>query len=67
MAPFGARIAREDGFAMALALAPPVPRRGLVLIDPSYEVKEDYAAIRASSRRSAGSGTWGSSRSGIRS
>jgi 23S rRNA (adenine2030-N6)-methyltransferase len=45
MAPFGARIAREDGFAMALALAPPVPRRGLVLIDPSYEVKEDYSAI----------------------
>ena len=45
MAPFGARVVREDGFAMALALAPPTPRRGLVLIDPSYELKEDYAAI----------------------
>jgi 23S rRNA (adenine2030-N6)-methyltransferase len=45
MAPFGARIVKEDGFAMALALAPPVPRRGMVLIDPSYEVKADYEAI----------------------
>jgi 23S rRNA (adenine2030-N6)-methyltransferase len=45
MAPFGAHLRKEDGFAMALALAPPKPRRGLVLIDPSYEVKEDYAAI----------------------
>jgi 23S rRNA (adenine2030-N6)-methyltransferase len=45
MAPFGAHVRKEDGFAMALALAPPTPRRGMVLIDPSYEVKEDYAAI----------------------
>jgi 23S rRNA (adenine2030-N6)-methyltransferase len=45
MAPFGARVRREDGFAMALSLCPPTPRRGLVLIDPSYEVKEDYATI----------------------
>jgi 23S rRNA (adenine2030-N6)-methyltransferase len=45
MAPFGAEVRKEDGFAMALALAPPTPRRGMVLIDPSYEVKEDYAAI----------------------
>ena len=45
MAPFGAHVRREDGFAMALALAPPTPRRGMVMIDPSYEVKEDYAAI----------------------
>jgi 23S rRNA (adenine2030-N6)-methyltransferase len=34
-----------DGAAMALALTPPEPRRGLMLIDPSYEVKSDYAAI----------------------
>ena len=26
---------------------PPRPRRGLVLIDPSYEIKTDYAAIPA--------------------
>jgi 23S rRNA (adenine2030-N6)-methyltransferase len=45
MAPFGAHVRKEDGFAMALALAPPAPRRGMVLVDPSYEVKEDYPAI----------------------
>ena len=28
-----------------LALTPPTPRRGLMLIDPSYEVKSDYDAI----------------------
>lgn len=36
------RVARRDGFAGALALAPPMPRRGLVFIDPSYEVKDEY-------------------------
>ncbi len=30
---------------MALALAPPTPRRGLLLIDPSYEVKDEYEAL----------------------
>lgn len=41
----GAHVHRQDGFAMALALCPPVPRRGLMLIDPSYEVKTDYDRI----------------------
>lgn len=45
LAPWGAHIHRQDGFQMALAITPPTPRRGLMLIDPSYEVKEDYAAI----------------------
>ena len=36
---------RQDGFKMALAVCPPTPRRGMLLIDPSYEVKADYAAI----------------------
>lgn len=36
---------RKDGLDMALALTPPTPRRGLLLIDPSYEVKSDYEAI----------------------
>lgn len=45
MAPFPARIVRRDGFEAALALVPPTPRRGLMLIDPSYEVKDDYAAL----------------------
>ncbi|MBV0912593.1 23S rRNA (adenine(2030)-N(6))-methyltransferase RlmJ [Anianabacter salinae] len=40
-----ARVRAEDGFAMAMSLAPPTPRRGMILIDPSYEVKADYDAI----------------------
>lgn len=35
----------EDGFATSLALMPPVEKRGLVLIDPSYEIKSDYARV----------------------
>ncbi len=37
------QIHRRDGFEGALALAPFKPRKGLVLIDPSYELKSDYA------------------------
>ena len=44
-APWGAHVYQRDGFGMALALTPPTPRRGLMLIDPSYEVKADYDAI----------------------
>lgn len=40
-----ARCLRQDGFAMAQALLPPEPRRGVLLIDPSYEVKSDYEDI----------------------
>lgn len=39
------QIVQEDGFAMALSRIPPDPRRGLMLIDPSYEVKSDYDRI----------------------
>lgn len=39
------RVTVGDGFAGLRALWPPAPRRGLVLIDPSYEVKEDYAQV----------------------
>ncbi|MDT8856613.1 23S rRNA (adenine(2030)-N(6))-methyltransferase RlmJ [Paracoccaceae bacterium Fryx2] len=45
LGPWGAHVRAEDGLAMALALCPPTPRRGLMLIDPSYEVKDDYANI----------------------
>ncbi len=45
MLPFAAHCRQIDGMAMALALTPPEPRRGLMLIDPSYEVKADYAAL----------------------
>jgi len=40
-----ATLHRQDGFQMAQAVCPPTPRRGLILIDPSYEVKADYTAI----------------------
>jgi len=40
-------IRQEDGFAGMKALLPPPPRRGLVLIDPSYEDKRDYAQVVA--------------------
>ncbi|NDV01707.1 23S rRNA (adenine(2030)-N(6))-methyltransferase RlmJ [Pseudoroseicyclus tamaricis] len=42
-----AEVVREDGAAFARRLLPPEPARGLVLIDPSYEVKADYAAMAA--------------------
>ncbi|MBV7397082.1 23S rRNA (adenine(2030)-N(6))-methyltransferase RlmJ [Mameliella sediminis] len=39
------RIYQQDGFDMAQSLCPPDPRRGLMLIDPSWEVKADYAKL----------------------
>ena len=47
----GVAIHRRDGFEGLLALAPLSPRRGLVLVDPSYEVKSDYAAAADFARR----------------
>lgn len=41
----GAKTYLQDGFEMAHAVCPPTPRRGMVLIDPSYEIKTDYATI----------------------
>lgn len=38
----GVRIHRRDGYEGLPALLPPSPRRGLALIDPSYEVKDEY-------------------------
>lgn len=37
-----AHILKEDGLAAAISLTPPTPRRGMMLIDPSFEVKSDY-------------------------
>lgn len=45
MGPFSANVYKEDGMAKALSLCPPTPRRGLLLIDPSYEVKTEYETI----------------------
>jgi 23S rRNA (adenine2030-N6)-methyltransferase len=42
-----AEIHDTDGPALALALAPPTPRRGIVLVDPSWEVKSDYREMPA--------------------
>jgi 23S rRNA (adenine2030-N6)-methyltransferase len=39
------RIHRRDGLEMARALTPPDPRRGLMLIDPSWEMRSDYARL----------------------
>ncbi len=46
---FGRRVKVEqaDGFSGLKALLPPPPRRGLVLIDPSYEEKQDYQRVPA--------------------
>ena len=51
LAAAGTAIHRRDGFEGVLALAPFTPRRGLVLVDPSYEVKSDYEATAAFVRR----------------
>ena len=45
MAMFSAKIHRRDGFEMAQAVCPPEPRRGVLLIDPSYEIKTDFDRI----------------------
>lgn len=45
MSPFAATCHQSDGFDMAYSLCPPTPRRGLMLIDPSFEVKTDYTDI----------------------
>lgn len=41
----GVHIRRRDGIEMALGLCPPNPRRGVLIIDPSYEVKSDYTDL----------------------
>ena len=37
------RVSGEDGFAALKAVLPPVEKRALVMLDPPYEVKADYA------------------------
>ena len=40
-----AEIRREDGLKMAVSLTPPLDKRGVLMIDPSYEVKDEYERI----------------------
>ena len=42
-----ATIHRRDGLELGLAICPPMPRRGVLLVDPSYEVKMDYEQMPA--------------------
>jgi len=55
------QIQHQDGYKGLAAYLPPKERRGLVLIDPSYEVKDEYSqvvkAIKEAHRRWA-SGTY---------
>jgi 23S rRNA (adenine2030-N6)-methyltransferase len=52
LAPFGRKVKalKSDGFAQLKAALPPISRRALVLMDPSFEIKTDYdkaiAALR---------------------
>ncbi len=39
------RVYRQDGYKLAKSIVPPMPRRGVMLIDPSYEVKADYSRL----------------------
>ncbi len=41
----GAHVHHRDGYEGVLALSPPTPRRGMVLIDPSFEVKDEYLQV----------------------
>ncbi|OAI11086.1 rRNA methyltransferase [Methylomonas koyamae] len=40
-------VAKEDGLNMLPKKLPPIQRRGLVLIDPSYEMRDEYKKVVA--------------------
>ncbi|MGV6819757.1 MAG: 23S rRNA (adenine(2030)-N(6))-methyltransferase RlmJ [Parvularcula sp.] len=42
-----AELHHRDGYEGVLGLAPMTPRKGLVLIDPAYEVKSEYEQVAA--------------------
>lgn len=41
----GAQFHKIDGYQLMQSMMPPMPRRGLVMIDPSYEIKSEYADL----------------------
>ena len=45
-----AKVFDSDGFAALKAELPPPSRRGVVLMDPSYEIKTDYPRVAAALR-----------------
>jgi 23S rRNA (adenine2030-N6)-methyltransferase len=45
---------RADGFESLRKLLPPPSRRGLVLMDPSYEIKSDYTRVAAALQEGLG-------------
>jgi len=45
MLPFAAQVKKQDGFELAMSRTPPTPRRGILVCDPSFEVKTDYEMI----------------------
>ena len=44
------QVQHADGFAGLKGQLPPPSRRGLLLLDPSYEIKTDYAEVVSASR-----------------
>jgi 23S rRNA (adenine2030-N6)-methyltransferase len=46
----GVEVRLADGFASLKGQLPPPTRRGVVLIDPSYEIKSDYPRVLAALR-----------------
>lgn len=45
-----ARVRREDGFSGLKAVVPPLSKRALCLIDPSYELASDYEGVQRALR-----------------
>ncbi|MBL4807796.1 MAG: 23S rRNA (adenine(2030)-N(6))-methyltransferase RlmJ [Rhodobacteraceae bacterium] len=41
----GVSLHKRDGYEGVFAVSPPTPRKGLVLIDPSYEIKSEYLDV----------------------
>lgn len=41
----GVHIYKEDGFPWAARRCPPTPRRGVMMIDPSYELDHDFTGL----------------------
>ena len=46
-----AAIHHRDGYEGVLAISPPKPRKGLVLVDPSYELKSEYLQVADFTRK----------------